>query len=95
MFHKTINFSDLKKDPSLISEMEDGQIFQVFHRGQDVKVMMTQEYFFNLMARLEKAEGSEKRTSYDPNKMMEDFNNKMKQLDSLIGKVENKEEKAG
>lgn len=71
--------------------MEDGQIFQIFHRGQDVKVMMTQEYFFSLMARLEKAEGSSRRTSYSPEKMMEDFSSKMKQLDDLIGKVENKE----
>lgn len=95
MFKKTINFSDLKKDPSLVSEMEDGQVFQVFHRGQDVKVMMTQEYFFNLMARLEKAEGSGKRTNYDPDKMMEDFNKKMRKLDDLIGKAEHKEEKIG
>lgn len=95
MFHKTINFSDLKKDPSLVSEMEDGQVFQVFHRGQDVKVMMTQEYFFNLMARLEKTEGSAKRTNYDPDKMMKDFNKKMQQLDELIGKVDIKREKVG
>ncbi|MGB0452476.1 MAG: hypothetical protein ACPGJV_02080 [Bacteriovoracaceae bacterium] len=53
--------------------------------------MMTQEYFFSLMARLEKAEGSSRRTSYSPEKMMEDFSSKMKQLDDLIGKVENKE----
>lgn len=58
MFKKTINFSELKSDPSLVSEMADGEVFQIFHRGQDVKVMMTQEYFFELMARLEKAEGA-------------------------------------
>ncbi len=91
MFKKTLNFSELKSDPTSISEMQDGEVFQVFHRGQDVKVMMTQEYFFTLMSRLEKAEGTVKRADYNPDQLMADFDSKMKKLDSLIGKVENKE----
>ncbi len=90
MFTKTLNFSGLKSDPTSVSEMKDGDVFQIFHRGQDVKVMMTQEYFFNLMARLEKAEETVQRVAYDPEQLMEDFDSKMKKLDHLIGKVESK-----
>jgi hypothetical protein len=90
MFKKTLNFSELKSDPNSISEMKDGDVFQVFHRGQDVKVVMTQEYFFTLMARLEKAEGVAKRTTYNPEKFMADFDNKVEKLSDLIGKVEGK-----
>ncbi|MBI2519776.1 MAG: hypothetical protein HYV97_05145 [Bdellovibrio sp.] len=88
MFKRTLNFSDLKSDPNLISEMKDGDVFQVFHRGQDVKVMMTQEYFFTLMARLEKSEGIAKRTSYNPEKLMADFESKVEKLNNLIDKAE-------
>ena len=95
MFKKTLNFSELKSDPNLVSEMEDGDVFQVFHRGQDVKVMMTQEYFFTLMARLEKAEGIAKRTSYNPEKLMADFESKVEKLNALIGKVTSKGKKVG
>ncbi len=87
MFKKTINFSELKSDPTLVSEMKDGEVFQIFHRGQDVKVMMTQEYFFTLMARLEKAEGISKKISYDPEKLMAEFESKVEKLNHLIGKV--------
>ncbi len=93
MFKKTLNFSELKSDPNAVSEMKDGDVFQVFHRGHDVKVMMTQEYFFNLMARLEKAEGIVKRTDYNPEKLMADFESKVNMLNDLIGKVEGKADK--
>ena len=90
MFKKTLNFSELKSDPNSIAEMKDGEVFQIFHRGQDVKVMMTQEYFFKLMARLEKVEGPVNRTSYNPEKLMADFDSKVEKLNELIGKVEGK-----
>lgn len=87
MFKKTINFSELKSDPSIVAEMADGEVFQIFHRGQDVKVMMTQEYFFELIARLEKAEGIAKTSKYNPEKMMSDFETKMDKLNDILGKV--------
>ena len=59
MFKKTLNFSDLKSDPSAVAELKNDEVVQVFHRGHEVKVMMTQDHFFNLMARLEKFENSE------------------------------------
>ncbi len=94
MFKKTINFSELKSDPSLVSEMADGEVFQIFHRGQDVKVMMTQEYFFELMARLEKAEGIAKTSKYNPEQLMSDFESKMDKLNDILGKVELRKGKA-
>ena len=35
--------------------------------------MMTQEYYFQLMARLEKSEGIAKTSKYDPEQLMSDF----------------------
>jgi hypothetical protein len=77
MFKKTISFSELKSDPSSVSEMTDGEVYQIKHQGLDAKVMMTQEYYFELMARLEKAEGIAKTSKYDPEQLMSDFENKM------------------
>lgn len=94
MFNKTLNFSDLKSDPSLVSEMNETDVYQIFHRGHDVKVMMTQEHYFTLMARLEKAEGVVNRTSFNPEKLMADFESKVEKLNSLIGKVELKNKQA-
>ena len=94
MFKKTINFSELKSDPSLISEMNDGEVFQIFHRGQDVKVIMTQDHYFELMSRLEKAEVVVKTSKYDPEQLMSDFESKMDQLNVILGKVEMKKGKA-
>ncbi|QDK42703.1 hypothetical protein DOM21_14840 [Bacteriovorax stolpii] len=91
MFKKTLNFSDLKSDPTSVSEMKTGEVFQIFHRAHEVKVMMTQEHFFNLMSRLERAEGTTKTTNYNPEKFMADFESKMAQLDDLLNKVPNKE----
>lgn len=90
MFKKTINFSELKSDPNSLSEIKDGDVFQIFHRGHEVKVMMTQEYFFTLMARLEKAEGVINRTKYNPEELMAQFDTKVEKLAHLIGKVEKK-----
>jgi hypothetical protein len=84
MFKKTLNFSELKSDPNSINEMKDSDVFQVFHRGQDVKVIMTQEHFLNLMARLEKAEGAGQRTAYNPKKLMAEFDNKIDKLKMKI-----------
>jgi hypothetical protein len=94
MFKKTINFSELKSDPSSVSEMADGEVFQIFHRGQDVKVMMTQEYFFELMARLEKAEGTAKTSKYNAEELMSEFESKMDKLNEILGRVEIKKGKA-
>lgn len=95
MFKKTINFSELKSDTNLVSELKDGDVYQIFHRGQEVKIMMTQEHFFNLMARLEKAEGIAKKTSYNPEKLIADFESKVEKLNHLIGKVTSKGKKVG
>ena len=85
MFKKTLNFSDLKSDPSSIAELKNDEVVQVFHRGHDVKVVMTQDHFFNLMARLEKLENSEKRSKYDVDDLLAEFDNKLKQVNAMLG----------
>lgn len=57
MFYKTIKFSDLK-NTSEFSKMRDGQVYQVFHRGSGVKVLMTQEKYFALLSKIERLEAN-------------------------------------
>ncbi len=57
MFYKTIKFSELK-NTSDFSEMKDDQVYQIFHRGSDVKVLMTQEKYFNLLSKVDRLEAS-------------------------------------
>ena len=89
-FKKTVNFSELKSDPSLFSKLKDGEVFQVIHRGSEIKVMMTQEHYLTLMSRLEKAEGASKLTPFDPSKLMSEVDDKIaKMRDSLKVKQKN------
>jgi hypothetical protein len=90
MFKKTLNFSALKSDPSILSEMKDGDVFQIVHRGSEIKVVMTQEYFFRLMEKVEKAEGVEKVTPYNANKLMKEFESKMTRINDILNKEEKK-----
>lgn len=85
MFKKTITFSELNNGgTSVAAELKDGEVLQIFHRGSEVKVMMTQEHYFTLLARLEKAENAGKRTSYDPEKLMKSFEEKVRKLDDML-----------
>jgi hypothetical protein len=86
MFKKTLNFSDLKSDPASISELKNEEVVQVFHRGHEVKVIMTQDHFFNLMSRLEKFEHSSKTSKYDVEDLLAEFDNKLKQVNAMLGK---------
>lgn len=85
MFKKTLNFSDLKSDPSAVADLNKDEVVQVFHRGHEVKVLMTQDHFFNLMARLEKFENSKVRSNYDVEGLLAEFDNKLKQVNKMLG----------
>lgn len=73
MYKKKIDLKDIKLDNSLISDLLDGDVYQITQKGHNVKVIMTQEYFFQLMARLEKIEGITQALKYDPEKLMSNF----------------------
>ncbi len=73
---------------SVATELKDGEVVQIFYRGSDVKVMMTQETYFNLLSRLEKAEDTKSRTNYTPEKLVAAFEKKMKEVDELLGRAE-------
>ena len=64
MFTKTLKFSDIKSSPETFSEMNDSDVFQIIHRGSEVKVLITQEHYFGLMAKIEQLKGNSKRTPF-------------------------------
>ena len=78
MYKKTLNFDDINVGKNLFSEIEDGDVYQVIQKGHEVKVVMTQEYYFQLMAKLEKSDTSTKHTKYDPETLMTDFEKRLK-----------------
>ena len=90
MFKKTLNFSELKNDPTAVSEMKDSEVIQILHRGSEVKVMMTQEHYFQLLARLEKTEGTSKTTAFNAEKLISDFDKRLNQFSDLLGKTPKK-----
>ena len=80
MFKQKMRFDDLKNNPKIVTDMVDGDVIQITNGGDAFKVLMTQEYYFKLMARLEKAEGAIKRTHYDPDILMSSFEGKLTSL---------------
>jgi hypothetical protein len=78
MYKKTVNLDEINIGKNLFSEIEDGDVYQIIQKGQDVKVMMTQEYYFQIMAKLEKADASTKVTKYVPDTLMADFEKRLK-----------------
>jgi hypothetical protein len=78
MYKKIVNLDEINIGKHLFLEIEDGDVYQIIQKGQDVKVMMTQEYYFQLMAKLEKANVSTKVTKYDPETLMTDFEKRLK-----------------
>lgn len=94
MFKKTITFSELNNGgASVATELKDGEVIQIFHRGSEVKVMMTQDHYFNLLARLEKTEAQSKKSPYNPEGLMRAFDKKMKQLDDVLNKASSNKKK--
>lgn len=85
MFKKTLNFSELKSDPSAVADLKNDDVAQIFHRGHEVKVIMTQDHFFNLMARLEKFEKSTRISGYDVEDLLAEFDSKLKQVNAMLG----------
>ncbi len=91
MFKKTLNFSELKSDSSSVSGLEDGEVLQIIHRGNEIKVMMTQEYFFAIMAKLEKSQFNAKSAPHNSDKLLSDFNSKLKKITDILDSDENLE----
>lgn len=86
MFKKTLNFSELKSDPSAVADLKNDEVVQVFHRGHEVKVVMTQDHFFNLLARIEKLEGAGQKSRYDVDELLTEFDDRLKEVSALLRK---------
>lgn len=54
MFKSTITFSQLKSNSDHLTSLQSKEVLQVLHRGSEVKVVMTQEHYFYLLAMLER-----------------------------------------
>lgn len=67
--------------------MIDGDVIQITNGGDTFKVLMAQEYYFKLIARLEKAEGEINRTNYDPDIVMNNFEGKLTRLKTTSQKM--------
>lgn len=59
MFKDKINVTTLKAYNSQLSELKEDEAIQVLHRGSDVKVIITQDRFFELIGVYNRAIGLE------------------------------------
>ena len=50
MFKKTVNLTEMSANRDLWAELSGKESIQVLHRGNDPKVVISQEYFFHLLA---------------------------------------------
>ncbi len=64
MFIKTVSASEFRENIKENLELvKDENILQMLHRGNGVKVIMTQEYFFNVLQKSKLFDDLEKRQS--------------------------------
>jgi prevent-host-death family protein len=53
MFHSTITASDLRQNLRENLDLVQGeQVLQITHRGEPIRVLLTQEHYFALLGRL-------------------------------------------
>ena len=80
MFKKSITLTQLKQEP--IKSLQDLQeptskdVIQVIHRGSPIKVIMTQEHYFELLTKIEAYEGTPTKPTggkFDTEALMDDF----------------------
>ena len=86
MFNKTLNFSEIKTSPESFSQMNGNDVFQIFHRGSEVKVMMTQEHYFDLLQKIERLEGDSRREQFNSEQLLEEVKGKLNLIDDFIKK---------
>ena len=99
MFKTTVVASKLREKMAQYFEMATGDdVIQILHRGNDVKVLMTQEHYLNLLSRLalyEKPSSSEIVLSKSAKEIEKSILAKLRQLDeeepaddnSKLGKI--------
>ncbi len=57
MFAKTVTASEFRENLKKYLELVKGKsVLQLIHRGEPVRVVMTQDYFFSLLSRLSEFE---------------------------------------
>jgi prevent-host-death family protein len=53
MFHSTITASDLRQNlRENLDLVRDDQVLQITHRGEPIRVLLTQEHYFALLGQL-------------------------------------------
>jgi hypothetical protein len=73
MFIKTVVASKLREKMAYYFELVKGsQVVQILHKGGDVKVLMTQDHYLNLLSRIALYEKVEKQETVAP-KTIEDL----------------------
>ena len=85
MFKATVVASKLREKMASYFDMATGNgVIQILHRGNDVKVLMTQEHYLNLLSRLalyEKPASSEIVSSKSAKESEKNILAKLRQLD--------------
>ena len=52
MFFKTISVTDIRKDLAALAEVTGDKALQITHKSQEIKVMISQERYFQLLCHI-------------------------------------------
>ena len=88
MFKKSITLTELKQEPikslSDLHKPSSKDVIQVLHKGSAIKVLMTQEHYFELLHKIEAYEPSPTKPvggKFDTEAMAEQFKQDLKRVE--------------
>lgn len=84
MFKKTLIIDADKEISKKLKNLEYEDALQVLIKDQSIKVVLTQEYYLHLLAKLEQNENNLPVTPFDVDDFQQQFNEELKRADEAI-----------
>lgn len=92
MYKKKVIIDSDNELTKVLKDLNNEEAIQVWEKGQDVKVIITQEEYFKLLTL--KESGNKDRTPYNIKELKRSFDKRMKEIDKAFDK-HNKEKNQG
>jgi antitoxin (DNA-binding transcriptional repressor) of toxin-antitoxin stability system len=80
MYKKRIILDSSNRISDVIDDLKDGEAIQLLEKGKSVRVVITQEEYFKLMAKSNESSGI--KVPFDKIKLENEIKNKIKEMDN-------------
>lgn len=84
MYIKNLIVDDENEISKHIKDLKDDEAIQLYHKDDSVKVIITQEYYFNMLAKLESTNNGLKSTKYNPKHLMKNVKESISSIKKAI-----------